>query len=408
MKKRLSLISIILVLAMVLGACQPEGEVTPTEDTSTAAATPTEVPTNTTTPTEVPTPTETSTATNEPSPALPVDTSSEIFTINMFSPDDGWALTRYGAHILRTEDGGLTWLDATPPVLSPLSALNLQPFFWDADTAWFTPYRYSGGVLFHTQDGGLTWSETPVPFDNARTFFLDLSYGYALVSLGAGAGSHYVALYRTLDGGATWTEVFSHEPGESKSLPESGTKNGITFRGVDHGWIGGSIPMTDTFHFYATTDGGVTWAKETDISTPPGINNAWLDVWQLTFVSASVAYLPVRSLDSAGDQLLVYRSADYGETWGYQNAVEDGRALDFITADEGWAAADFALYRTLDGGATWTVVPAVGISAGTFFLDVEFVDDMHGWVITTPDEDTWEPLEVYRTTDGGASWNLLP
>ena len=166
--------------------------------------------------------------------------------------------------------------------------------------------------------------------------------------------------------------------------------------------------MTDAFHFYATTDGGVTWVKETDISTPPGINNAWLDVWQPTFVSASVAYLPVRSLDSAGDQLLVYRSDDYGETWGYQAAIEDGRALDVISADEGWVAADFALYRTLDGGATWMVAPASGIPAGTFFMGVEFVDDMHGWVVTTPDENTWEPLEVYRTTDGGVSWNLLP
>ncbi len=263
-------------------------------------------------------------------------------------------------------------------------------------------------MLFHTQDGGLSWIETAVPFDNARYFFLDPSTGYALVSLGAGAGSHYVALYRTLDGGITWAEVFSHEPGESKSLPESGTKNGITFRDVDHGWIGGSIPMTDTFHFYATTDGGETWAQETDISLPPGINNAWLDVWQPTFVSESVAYLPVRSLDSSGNQLLIYRSDDGGEIWIYQDAIEDGKALDVISTDEGWVAADFALYRTLDGGATWTVVPAVGIPAGTFFLDVEFVDEVHGWVVTTPDGDNWEPLEVYRTTDGGASWTKLP
>ena len=396
MKKRLILISTIFVLAIILVACQPEGET----ETSTAIPTSTETTTAT--------PTETATATPEPSPAMPVYAPSDIFSINMFSPDEGWALTRYGSHILRTEDGGLTWMDATPPVLSTLTDLNLQPFFLDADTAWFTPYGYADGVVLHTQDGGLTWSETPLPFDNARYFFLDQSSGYALVNLGAGAGSQYVALYRTLDGGTTWTKVFSHEPGETSSLPGSGTKNGITFRDIDHGWIGGTIPMTDTFHFYATTDGGVTWAKETDISLPLGITNAWLDVWQPTFVSPSVAYLPVRSLDSSGNQLLIYRSDDNGETWGYQNAVEDGRALNVISADEGWVAADFALYRTLDGGATWGVVPAVGIPSGTFFMDVEFVDEVHGWVVTTPDGDTWEPLEVYRTVNGGASWTLLP
>ena len=356
MKKRLSFMSIILVFAMVLAACQPELET----ETSTATPTPTETATET--------PTETATATPEPSPSLPVYTSSDIFSIKMFSPDEGWALSRYNSQILHTEDGGQTWMDATPPVLLSLSDLNLQPFFLDADTAWFTPYNASGGVLFHTQDGGLTWSQTPLPFDNARYFFLDPSSGYALVSLGAGAGSHYVALYRTLDGGTSWTEVFSHEPGETSSLPGGGTKNGITFRDMDHGWIGGSIPMTDTFHFYTSTDGGVTWTQETDISLPPGISNAWLDVWQPTFISPSVAYLPVHSLDSSGDQLLIYRSDDGGETWAYQNAIEDGRVLDPISENEGWVAADFALYHTLDGGTTWTVIPAVGIPAGTFFM----------------------------------------
>ncbi|MFN2302414.1 MAG: WD40/YVTN/BNR-like repeat-containing protein [Anaerolineales bacterium] len=285
-----------------------------------------------------------------------------------------------------------------------------MPFFRDALTAWFTPFNPSGGMLYRTLDGGLTWDEFPVPFDNASYYFLDLSMGYGLVSLGAGAGSHYVALYRTVDGGMTWTEVFSHEPGESKSLPESGTKNGITFSGVDYGWIGGTIPMTDYFYLHYTEDGGITWSLETDIALPETFSNVMLDVWQPIFINASTAYLPVRALGVDSDSyLLIYRSNDYGQTWTFQNFVEDGRAVDFISVEEGWIAGDLALYHTVDGGITWSSVPAAGIPAGTYFINIDFVDEQHGWTLTTPDNSTWEPLIFYRTTDGGANWEqLLP
>ena len=425
MKKQLTLTMAISVLVLAVLACRLPWSPSIGTDTSTATLTPElilEVETEaapvtpTETPTDMPTDTPTTipTETTESEPIVPFLSSPVIFRFEMFSPVDGWAATQDGNHLLRTDDGGETWMDVTPAGLDPLSigttSLNFEPFLWDAKTAWFTPYNPAGSELFHTQDGGVIWQVMPVPFDNARYFFLDHSLGYGLVSLGAGAGSHYVALYRTVNGGVTWMEVFSHEPGESKSLPESGTKNGITFRGIDHGWVGGAIPMEDYFYLYYTEDGGTTWALETDISLPEAFSNVMLDVWQPIFISASSAFLPVRALgpDSEID-LLLYSSDDYGETWTFQANVENGRAVDFISEDEGWIAADLALYHSVDGGARWSPVTTNGIPAGTTFLRVDFVDNQHGWVLTTPDSDTWEPLIFYRTTDGGENWEqLLP
>jgi photosystem II stability/assembly factor-like uncharacterized protein len=425
MKNKFALIMAISFILLAALACRLPFPLLPSTDTSTATLTPelilevetepatvtsTETPTNTPTDTPTTTPTETT----EPEPAVPVFSSPVIFRFEMFSPQDGWATTQDGNHLLRTEDGGQTWMDVTPAGLDPISigmtSLNLDPFFWDAKTAWFSPYNPAGSELFHTQDGGVTWQVNPVPFDNARYFFLDLSIGYGLVSLGAGAGSHYVALYRTVDGGITWVEVFSHEPGESKSLPESGSKNGITFRGVDHGWVGGAIPMSDYFYLHYTEDGGTSWSLETDISLPGAFSNAMLDVWQPIFISASSAFLPVRALGLDSEYgLLIFRSDDYGQTWTFQSNVENGRAVDFISVDEGWMAADLALYHTVDGGTTWSSVLTAGIPAGTTFLKVNFFDSQHGWALTTPDSDTWEPLIFYRTTDGGENWEqLLP
>ncbi len=346
--------------------------------------------------------------------AVPVYSSPVIFEFEMFTPTSGWGVTQDHNHLLRTEDGGQIWLDVTPPGLDSLSpgstSFGIRPCFLDENTAWFTPTTDGNGTLYHTMDGGITWIVTPVPFANARYDFLDLSVGYALVDLGAGAGSHYVALYRTIDSGVSWTLAFTHEPGESKSLREGGSKNGITFRGVDHGWIGGSIPMDDYFYLYTTEDGGQTWAQETDIELPSAFVGSMLEVWQPMFVDASTAYLPVRAyVPEGGLYLMIYRSSDYGQTWDYQGAVEDGRAVDFYSAGAGWLAAEVMLYQTLDGGVTWSAVSTPGIPTGEFFLNVDFVDGQHGWVLTTPDDDTWDPLFLYRTSNGGASWTqLLP
>ncbi|MBW6467298.1 MAG: hypothetical protein K0B06_12395 [Brevefilum sp.] len=409
------------VLALILAAlaCQIPGRsqptstadtVPPVEDTSEPTDAEPVLETETSTPTTPPI--ETPTDTEVPPVLLPVFSTPVIYTFEMFTPTRGWAVTQDQDHLLITEDGGVTWLEATPAGLGSLpsgyTTFGIRPFFLDESTAWFTPTSDGSGLLYHTQDGGSTWTSTTVPFDNARYHFLDINIGYALVDLGAGAGSHYVAIYRTLDGGASWTLAFTHEPGESKSLREGGAKNGITFRGVDHGWIGGSIPMDDYFYLFYTEDGGVTWGQETDISLPGIFASSMLDVWQPQFVSDTTAFLPVRAYTPGGStELLICRSIDAGQTWSYQGTVEDGLAVDFFNLDEGWLAAKLALYHTLDGGLTWSTMTTAGIPAGEFFLKVNFVDSQHGWALTTPDDMAWDPLNLYRTTDGGTSWVLL-
>jgi hypothetical protein len=56
---------------------------------------------------------------------------------------------------------------------------------------------------------------------------------------------------------------------------------------------------------------------------------------------------------------------------------------------------------------TWSTLSAEGIGMGEVFLKVDFVDQLHGWVLTTPDSSTWESLKRYRTENGGENWSLL-
>jgi len=417
MKKRFPLTATVVVMVIAALACglpwQEETAPVPTVEIR-----PSETPEDSATEPAVEAGTSTSTiepsltATEEISPTLPTFPNPVIFELGMFTPEEGWAVTQDGNHLLKTNDGGETWLDVVPSELYPLpegfAYLGMDPFFLDEETAWFSPNALGNGTLYHTQNGGVNWVTTDLPFDRARYFFLNINDGYALVDLGAGAGSHYIALYRTEDGGSTWSQVFSHEPGESKSLPESGSKSGITFLDVDHGWIGGTYPMTDYFYLHFTEDGGATWAQETDISLPAVYDGSWLEVWQPIFVSDFVGYLPVRALaPDDNTYLLVYRSDDSGQTWTFQNSVQDGRVLDFYAVDAGWVAASTSLFQTSDGGASWNPITISSGPVGELILAVDFVDAEHGWIIATPDDETWIPRKLYRTSDGGMNWTQL-
>ena len=404
-KKNRFIFAVMALLLAVLSCIPPWGQETETEE-----AVETEVETEESTETEEPEITETDEALINLSPVA----NPEFSGITMFTTTKGWAVTQDRNMLLITVDGGETWLDATPDDLSTLpdgyTTLSIRPFFLDEHAAWFTPNSANGSMLYHTQDSGVTWTMTPLPFINARYYFLDLSTGYALVDLGAGAGSHWVALYLTMDGGGTWTEVFTHEPGEMKSLPDSGTKGAMTFLNINYGWIGGNIPRNDYFHLYITSDGCQTWSQVMDISLPGTYTDVYLTVWSPFFMNNVVGYLPIRAMGNDGtDNLLIYRTSDSGQTWTYQNAIQDGNAVDFYNIYCGWMAAGTGLLRTMDGGANWSPMPAGGIGADEVILDVDFVDAQHGWVVATPDESTYTPLIFYRTTDGGTTWTqLLP
>ena len=392
-RNKLRIPTALVLLAVVLTACAP----TPT------ALPPTGMPTASETPLVLPSP-NTEDTLAAPLPNLPTVSAPSLSRIEMQDVLHGWGVT--DTNLVRTLDGGTTWHDVTPPGVTRLG-LSSSVYFLDPDHGWLVipSTDFQTDTLYHTTDGGLTWSSGTQPFGGGILFFADEDTGFILVDRGAAAGSQAVDLYSTQDGGTTWSAAYVMQPGVGgnvNTLPFSGQKSGVTFSDSLHGWVGGNIPMEGNVYLYATQDGGHTWTKQ-PVTLPAGYTNAMTEVFQSRFFTSSDAVIPMRmmAVNFAFDFLV---SHDGGMTWAATTPVLAGGQYsiptiqDFFVWDGGTS-----LSVSHDGGSTWTsVTPNLNVT--DILMKFVFVDASNGWMLTS---DASNHHSLYRTSDGGQTWNPL-
>jgi photosystem II stability/assembly factor-like uncharacterized protein len=320
--------------------------------------------------------------------------------LDMKDENAGWGLANI--RVLRTGDGGAAWFDVTPVDMG-----NETPplaFFLDADRGWVLSTSSGdpeSGRLFRTADSGASWETLVAPFGFAQLFFLDADAGWALVDRGAGAGSQAVDIYRTLDGGASWEPVFQMVPEEADppgALPLSGIKNGISFNDLDHGWVGGSIPMDGFTYLYSSADGGATW-EHVELPLPAGFENAQTTVWAPVFFTPQEGILPV-TLFSDVMGMVFYVTRDGGATWTPGGVVENGGPFAIGSSQDLFVWGESGLSASHDGGATWTTLqpePDLREILGS----LEFAGPSRGWATTMDLEGN---TLLYHTRDGGETW----
>ena len=227
--------------------------------------------------------------------------------------------------------------------------------------AWASGAR---GTCLRTVDDGATWTPVVVP-DAAGLDFRDVhafdSKAAVLLSIGPGALSR---VYRTDDGGATWTIPYTmRDP--------AGFLDAIAFSDPDHGLALGD-PIEGRFTLLRTADGGRTWGRVPPANLPPA--------------------LPGEGAFAASGTCLTM--------------LGDGRHAWFATG----GATVARVFRSDDGGLSWTVAPTpirAGIaSAGIFSL--AFRDPMHGVAVGGDYKAIDDPSANFATTaDGGRNWTLV-
>jgi len=350
---------------------------------------------------------------------VPTAVVGAIRSLHMFDATTGWAAT--SDRVLRTTDGGLHWQDVTPPVVpAGTIPLSLAMFPRSADEAWVARGLGAGGsgapqsAISHTTDGGLTWRSITLPvFAVAQITFADAEHGWMLANLDTADGEQGDDIFRTTDGGQTWTRVASaaDRPG---ALPLAGHKTGLTFRDATTGWATGAGPadlasaVPGDAWLFTTHDGGATWRQE-HLALPTSFaQEPWFyiaGVLPAVFFSPEVGVLPVAvGSQSAGGVVLtlVYVTRDGGATWVATTPAETvPDAVSLLDPSHWWLDADSngdaAPLSTADGGQHWTMLPPTAPFAHLSVLS--FVSNTQGWAI--------DSAGLLRTDDGGRTWTVL-
>lgn len=275
------------------------------------------------------------------------------------SPTVGFGI--YGQGILRTDDGGYTWVNQS----------QQQGTSWGGDDIVFTDNGAFGIIVnnitvapndyYFTTDSGKTW-QNPFSLFNKKVRqvqFTNRDTGYVVSHHGVEPGE----LYQTVDGSSNWTTIY--KGGADTRLAEIRFVNGRI------GYVGGFV--NDTLPtIFRTYDAGTTWDSIT-VSE----NLQYPMVFEVIDEATAFITSPFTKK--------VYKSVDSCKSWS-QVFFNDSlwvRHIKFPSKDTGYfgafnvASAKDVIYRTTNGGQSWHAQTFPGFAIGDLF----FLNAAQGWAI---------------------------
>lgn len=269
----------------------------------------------------------------------------------------GW-LTEFNSTIVRTTDGGTSWQTSTLP--SGTGSFNRDLSFISTTVGFVSG---SDGI-WKTSDGGATWTNiTPTSFPlggSTSHWFIDGNVGV----YGSGVCTDSTVTFsRTLNGGTTWTTVTYVNSADV-------AVGGMTYRGGSFYASGGNGKV------WQSNDSGASWTLTIDGSAG----------WQEDMVTAPGGGLFTASANGSSCGSTgggkVMRSTDGGTSWSTSNfptVVMWGVTM--YSSSEGWACGDGGkAFKTTDGGSTWTDL-SCGMNSLDRLDDIFFSDATHGWAV---------------------------
>lgn len=238
------------------------------------------------------------------------------------------------------------------------------------------------------------------PNDGQKVYLAvgDGNSGAILISSDQGATWKKVALPFTLDGSQTYTST-----GESLVVDPNDSQ--VLYLGAN-----GSAPGV-----YKSVDGGLTWTK---LNTPAGILATFIAIDPQ---SGTPGHASTRIW--VGCYISLLKSTDGGATWSGQTypgyaatpvrAAFDGQGHIYMTFADRYdddIAMRGSVFKLDTTSNTWSdVSPLVPTSTDQFAYEGLAVDPQHPntVMVTLTGRATGHQASVYRSTDGGASWNNL-
>jgi photosystem II stability/assembly factor-like uncharacterized protein len=222
-----------------------------------------------------------------------------------------------GEGIEHSTDGGQSWtFVALPGCLQTCGPISLSMVDAQTGFAVATSLQDQGSPVFSTHDGGSTWSRIGSlpslgglvvggPLEGSQLLFTNNLDGWAVSGLSG--GSYNVpqtpsgAIYRTSDGGVSWSAVPNLPGGVQYTLPVFfGAQDAVTL--ATKGYPGYKDPVV-----FTTQNSGAIWTSK---PIPPFVGS------QFQPGSISTRFVAVGPLDwriDTGSRL--YDTTDGGKTW---------------------------------------------------------------------------------------------
>jgi len=225
------------------------------------------------------------------------------------------------------------------------------------------------------------------------------------------------AFYKTANGGVTWQPI----------PVEAGTN--VASIGA---WPGGNVAYTAMNSFVnSSTDGFTANSRRQEYFTPggnvgfydcfyPSQNKLYLSsgryFWRSNDAGVTIDTLYNFGTNSGSSSIYfindnlgwiirgegVYKTTNGGASWTQKVSGSLNYALiHFVNANIGFYSANNVVYKTTDGGDTWTPVymslPDSGLPG--WYQDIAFLDSNNGYIS--------DGRLLLKTTDGGATWTKL-
>jgi photosystem II stability/assembly factor-like uncharacterized protein len=266
----------------------------------------------------------------------------------------GYAVSGYGT-ILKTVDGGSNWLLQNSGTTYALSGVS----FIDSLTGIVVGYHFDGfngyGIILKTTNGGTNWINQ---YQGNGPLF-DVSFNDVNNAVVVGWGR----VLRTTNGGENWLSN------------TSAWGDGISFSDINNGtcagWNAGSIRKT--------TDGGINWLPQNSGT------NQWL---------YGVSSIDENNITVVGDGGTILRTTDGGNNWNSQlSGTTSGlKAVYFTDINTGWVVGQSGtILKTTNGG--------IPVELTSFLVTAKQNSVLLEW--TTATEINNQGFEIERQSIGG-------
>jgi photosystem II stability/assembly factor-like uncharacterized protein len=286
------------------------------------------------------------------------------------------------------------------------------------------PNRYymgaTGGGVWKTENAGRTWVNLSDGYFRVGTIgaIAVAESDPNVIYVGTGEApirgvttSHGDGVWKSTDAGATWTHLGLEESGQIAEIRIHPNDPDIAFVAVQ-GQIWGPNPERGVFR---TTDGGKTWSQVLKANPDTGATDLVIDPTNPRILYAGMWHHGRKPwfVTSGGEGGGVYKSTDGGDTWRKLegglpgligkvavdvSASNPQRVYALLEAEPGLGG----LWRSDDAGETWVLINGHRVlhSRAWYYIHLRAdpLDENTVYVLNVP---------LMKSVDGGSSWEKL-